>query len=95
MSGKKSNKDVLKAFLQRKRINALGLIVITAVSALFTLLGALKGFARTDVLAVITVLLVILCLVQIVKNGRGFRTLRTAGGLHKKKRDPQADGSRP
>ena len=91
MRKKKINKAVLKAFIQRKKMNALGLIVITAVSAFFTLLGALTGFARTDVLAIITVLMVLLCLVQMIKNGRGFRTLRTSKTLRKKKRDPETN----
>lgn len=89
MLKKKINKDVLKAFIQRRKINALGLIVITAVSAAFTLLGALTGFSRTNILAIITVLMVLLCLVQMLKNGRGFRTLRTSKTLFKKKRIPE------
>lgn len=85
MRKKKINKAVLKAFIQRKKINALGLIVITAVSAVMTLLGALTGFARTDILAIITVMMIFLCLLQMIKNGRGFRTLRSSKTLHKKK----------
>ena len=91
MLKKKINKAVLKAFIQRRKINALGLIVITAASAIFTLLGALTGFARTDILAIITVLMILLCLLQMMKNGRGFRTLRFYKAMRKKKRDPQAD----
>lgn len=91
MLKKKINKDVLKAFIHRRKINALGLIVITAVSACFTLLGALTGFSRTHILAIITVLMVLLCLVQMLKNGRGFRTLRTSKTLHKKKREQEAE----
>ena len=91
MLKKQINKAVLKAFLPRRKINALGLIVITAASAIFTLLGALTGFARTDILAIITVLMILLCLLQMMKNGRGFRTLRSYKAMRKKKRDPQAD----
>ena len=91
MLKKKINTAVLKAFIQRRKINALGLIVITAASAIFTLLGALTGFARTNILAIVTVLMILLCLLQMMKNGRGFRTLHSAKGLRKKKRDPQAD----
>ncbi len=91
MLKKKINKDMLKAFIQRRKINALGLIVITAVSAAFTLLGALTGFSRTNILAIITVLMVLLCLVQMLKNGRGFRTLRTSKTLRKKKREPETE----
>lgn len=87
----KINKAVLKAFIQRKKINTLGLVVITAASAVITLLCAMTGFARTDLLVIVTVLLVLLCLVQMVKNGRGFRTLRSSKGLRKKKRGPETD----
>lgn len=91
MREKKMNKAVLKAFLQRRKINALGLIVITAISAVFTLLGALTGFSRTDILAVITVLMILLCLLQMIRNGRGFRTLHSSKALRKKKRGPDPD----
>lgn len=80
------NKAVLKAFIQRRKTNALGLLVITVASALITLLCALAGFARTDILVIVTVLLVLLCIVQMIKNGRGFRTIRAKKGLRRKKR---------
>ena len=35
--------------------------------------------------------LILLCLLQMMKNGRGFRTLRSYKAMRKKKRDPQAD----
>ena len=87
MLEKKINRAVLKAFIHRRKINALGLIVITAASAIFTLLGAITGFARTNILAIITVLLILLCLLQMVKNSRGFRTLRSSKALRKKRRE--------
>lgn len=87
MRKKKINKAQLKAFIQRKRINALGLIVITAASAAMTLLGALTGFERTNILAIITVMMILLCLLQMIKNGRGFRTLRHSKALRRKKTD--------
>lgn len=85
MRKKRINKAVLKAFIQRRKINALGLIVITAASAIMTLLGALTGFSRTNILAIITVMMILLCLLQMIKNGRGFRTLRSSKKLRKKK----------
>ncbi|MGN0775091.1 MAG: hypothetical protein ACI4MM_00290 [Candidatus Ventricola sp.] len=91
MLKKKINKDVLKAFIQRKKINALGLIVITAISAVCTLLGAVTGFHRTDILAIITMIMVLLCLLQMIKNRRGFRTLRSSKTLRRKKREPKAE----
>ena len=91
MLKKKINKDVLKAFIQRKKINALGLIIITAISAVCTLLGAATNFHRTDILAIITAVMVLLCILQLIKNGRGFRTLRSSKPLHRKKREPKAE----
>lgn len=86
MHKKNINKAVLKAFIQRKKINALGLLVITAASVILTLLGALTSFERTDMLAIITVLMILLCILHMVKNGRGFRTLHPHRKLHRKKR---------
>ena len=58
----KLNKAALRSFIQRRKMNALGLLIITAASAVITLLCALTGFARTNILVIITVLLIALCL---------------------------------
>lgn len=79
------HKEKLKAFIQRRKANALGLLVITFSAALITALCALRGFARTDVLATITVLLVALCLIQEIKLRRAFRTIHAFKGVRKKK----------
>jgi len=82
----KFNKDVFKTFIARRRINALGLTLITSASALITLCCALTGFARTDVLVIVTILLVLLCFIQAIKMRRAFRTIPSFKGLRKKKK---------
>jgi len=79
------NKRSLKAFMTRRRINALGLTIITAASALITLICALIDFKRTDVLAVVTILLFALCLLQAFKYRKSFRTMKSFRGTRKKK----------
>lgn len=74
------NRKKLAAFIQRRKINALGLTVITAASAIITLLCALTGFRHTDVLALVTIALVALCLVQYFRNRKGFRTMHAFKG---------------
>lgn len=74
------NRKKLTAFIQRRKINALGLTVITAASAIITLLCALTGFRHTDVLALVTIALVALCLVQYFRNRKGFRTMHAFKG---------------
>lgn len=85
------NKAVLRAFLQRRKINALGLMVLTTASASITLLGVITRFTRTDVLVIVTMLLALLCLLQALKTRKGFRTVHTGGALHKKRRSSQAE----
>ena len=79
------NKEWLRAFIQRRRINALALLIITFACALITILCAIRGFARTDILGMVTILLVVLCFIQEFKLRRGFRTLKSFKGSRKKK----------
>lgn len=80
----KLNRRKLAAFIQRRKINALGLTVLTAASVIITLLCALSGFRHTDIIALVTIVLVVLCLLQYFKNRRGFRTLHAFKGSRKK-----------
>ena len=82
---RKINRTSLKSFIARRKTNTLGLIIITAASALITLICALKGFKRTDVLAVVTVLFILLCLLQAFKYQKLFRTMKSFRGSRKKK----------
>ena len=80
------NKKSLRGFIQRRKINALGLIIITFFSAVTTTLCALRGFPRTDILAMVTAALIVLCLIQELKLKKSFRTLHAFKG-HKKKKE--------
>ena len=80
----KFNRERLKAFIVRRKINALGLTVITAASALITIYCALIGFKRTDVLVFVTIAMIVLCLIQAFKNKRSFRTMKSFKGWRKK-----------
>ena len=79
------NRKKLAAFMARRRINALGLTVITAASVLITLVCAMTGFAHTDILAMVTIAMVILCLLQYFKNRKGFRTMHAFKGKRRSK----------
>ena len=63
------NKARLRAFIQRRKINAMGLLMITFVCALITVVCAIQGFDRTSILGVVTILLVVLCFIQEIKAG--------------------------
>ena len=81
------NRKKLSAFIQRRKINALGLTVITGASAVITLLCALTDFKHTDVLVLVTSARVILCFVQYFRNRKGFRTMRRFKGLRRKSKN--------
>ena len=79
------NRKRLAAFIQRRKINALGLTVLTAASAIITLICAMTSFAHTDVLALVTAAMVVLCLVQYFRNRKGFRTMHAFKGKRRSK----------
>lgn len=85
------NKEKLRAFIQRRKINAAGLLIITLFSALITVICAFKRFPRTDLLAVVTLLLVLLCFVQELKLRSSFRTLHSFKGFHRKKKPDKGE----
>lgn len=74
------NRKRLAAFMARRKINSLGLTVITAASAIVTLICAMTGFTHTDMLALVTIAMIILCFLQYFRNRRGFRTMRAFKG---------------
>lgn len=81
------NKKSLRAFIRRRKINALTLLAMTFLCAVVTVLCALIGHEHTDILCMVTILLVILCLIQEVKLRRSYRTMKSfKGSLKKKKR---------
>ncbi|MBR6739157.1 MAG: hypothetical protein IKL99_05745 [Oscillospiraceae bacterium] len=79
------NKERLRAFILRRKINALGLLIITFMSAITTVVCALRGFDKTSILAIVTVLLVILCFIQEIKLRKSFRTIHKFKGFRKKR----------
>lgn len=88
---RKLNREKLKAFIERRKANAAGLLVITALSAVITLVCAVTGFARTDILALVTIALIVLCVVQMYKMRSSFRTIRSFKGSRKRKAKKEAE----
>lgn len=84
MAGK-FNKDKLKAFIYRRQSNTLGLMLITVMSLVITLIAALIGSDRTDVLACVSILLLVLCSVQLYRVRKSFRTIPSFKGMRKRK----------
>ena len=74
MSQKPSKRQRFKNFILRRKLNVLGLLVITVMSALITLVCAIRGFVYTDILFIVS-LLVALCFVQSIKLKKSFRTI--------------------
>lgn len=82
----KINRERLKAFLLRRRLNAVSLLVITVISIIISILCAVSGFAHTDIIIIVTVLLILLCLIQTYKMRRSYRTLRAFKGSPRRKK---------
>ena len=81
-----SRRERLKAFLLRRKLNAFGLLAITAGSLIATLIAGLCGFAHTDLLALVALMMVALCFVQGYRMRASFRTMRAFRGFRKKKK---------
>ena len=79
------NKKSLRAFVQRRKINALTLLAMTFLCAVITVFCAIRGHAHTDILCIVTILLVVLCFIQEVKMRRSYRTMKSFKGSVKKK----------
>ena len=77
MNPKPSKRQRFKNFILRRKLNTLGLLVITLMSGLITIVCAVRGFSHTDILIFVTALLVILCFVQKVKLKRASAPCRT------------------
>ena len=84
------NREKLREFVQRRRINAFGLLALTVLSVVITLLGVLTGFPRTNILAFVTIMLLLLCAVQVYKLRHSFRTIRSFKGMSKRRSDSDA-----
>lgn len=93
MNKKLSKRERFKSFILQRKLNSLGLLVITTMSAIITLICALKNFARTDVLLIVTILLVVLCFIQYFKLKSSFRTIHHfKGSRHRSRGQSPASG---
>ena len=50
MNSKPSKRQRFKNFILRRKLNTLGLLVITLMSGLITIACAVRGFSHTDIL---------------------------------------------
>ena len=57
MNPKPSKRQRFKNFILRRKLNTLGLLVITLMSGLITIACAVRGFSHTDILILVTALL--------------------------------------
>ena len=78
--------DKLREFIQRRRINTIGVFILTLLSLVLTIFGALVSFPRTYVLAFVTVMLTLLSALQIFKLRSGFRTIRDFRGSRRRRK---------
>ena len=93
MNPKPSKRQRFKNFILRRKLNTLGLLVITLMSGLITIACAVRGFSHTDILILVTALLVILCFVQKVKLKKSFRTIHHfKGSRHRSHEHASASG---
>ena len=79
------NRKRFKEFMLRRKLNAFGLLSVTVISLVITLICAVTHFKRTDVLIIVSFLLVLLCLIQWIKMRRSFRTLKSSKGFRRKR----------
>ena len=79
------NQKSLRAFIQRRKINALTLLAMTFLCAVITIFCAITGHRHTDILCMVTILLVVLCFIQEIKLRRSYRTMKSFKGSAKKK----------
>ena len=57
MNPKPSKRQRFKNFILRRKLNTLGLLVITLMSGLITIACAVRGFSHTDILILVTALI--------------------------------------
>ncbi len=85
--GMRFNREKLKAYLFRRKSNAYGLLVITAMSMLATLFCALTGVSKkkVELLVLVTAALIVLCFIQAWRMRKCFRTLHSFKGTRSRK----------
>lgn len=88
--GHRIDREKIRAFVLRKKANLWGLIAITAISIALTVAAALLGFRRTGILVVVSVLLVLLCTLQLYKMRSSYRTMPRFRGFRKRRKQEKA-----
>ena len=85
----KLNRDKLRRFFFRRKINFATLLAIALLSAAATLICHITGFipGRLIILDIVTLLLAALCIVQAYRMRTSFRTMKDFKGKRKKKRE--------
>lgn len=83
------DRERIKAFILRKKANFWGLLMITTVSIVATVVCALIDSPRTGLLAVVTALLVLLCFLQAYRMRSSYRTIRSFRGQRKKRKETE------
>lgn len=81
------DRERIKTFIFRRKANFFGLLAITALSLVMTIIFALMGSPRTRILIAVTVLLVLLCALQLYRMRSSYRTIPSFRGFRKKKKD--------
>lgn len=76
MSGK-MNRGTIKRFFFNRKINTVGLVLITLMCLAATVIFSVSGFRHADVLVLVTLILVILCVLRMVFLRSSFKTIRT------------------
>lgn len=70
------NRRHLKNFLARRKINTLGLYIITLISLIITVICIITGFKRSNILIVVTVFLFALCVFFFIKKKKLYTTYK-------------------
>ena len=83
--GKTINKKKLGEFFMRRKLNFLSLLSVTLLSIAATAVCLVTGFIpeRVGILALISVLLMILCIIQAFRMKSSFRTMKSFKGRRK------------
>ena len=82
------DRERIKAFIFRRKANFFGLLAITALSLVMTLVFALLHSPRTRILIAVSVLLVLLCALQLYRMRSSYRTIPSFRGFRKKRKKP-------
>jgi Ca2+/Na+ antiporter len=70
------NRRHLKDFLARRKINTLGLFIITLISLIITVICVMTGFKRSNILIMVTVFLFALCVFFYFRKKKVYTTYK-------------------